>query len=139
MFLVTGKDYVLVNGFAIFTLILALLAFVTSALLGIVIQSHAFAYKTVSQASLLQLTDDAFWGRSADYAARCDVSQQVKTIATMREANQRTAKLVTASLVFQVAAVVLLTMSIGLELCSRMSLFADLSEWYPDFPFPFWF
>lgn len=59
------------------------------------LQNYSFAYRTVSQGSLLHLTDDAFWNRPVDYAARDDVSQQVKTICTLREANQRTAKLVT--------------------------------------------
>jgi hypothetical protein len=45
---------------------------------------------------------------------------------------------VTASLVSQVVAVVLLSISVALELCGRMSLWAELSEWYPDY-FPFLF
>jgi hypothetical protein len=116
--IVTGKDYVFANGFAIFMLLAALLAFVVSAVLGIVVQTNSFAYKTISPESLNRLTDKEFWDdRPANYAARDDVSQQVATICTLRVANERTAKLVTVSLVFQVVAITLLMVSVGLELC----------------------
>lgn len=131
---ITGKDYVFTNGYAIFALLAALVAFVISAVLGIVVQSYAFAYKTISPESLRQLTSKRLWDdRPADYAARDDVSQQVTTISTMREANQRTAKLVTASLVFQVVAIVLLSVSIGLELVGRTSLPGEISDWFADY------
>lgn len=128
----TGKDYVFSNGFAIGTLLAALAAFVVSTVLGILVQTHAFEYKTISPESLHQLTSTAFWNRPVDYAVRDDISQQVATICSMREANQRTARLVTISLVFQVVAIILLSISIALELCGRTSLPAEVSNWFVD-------
>lgn len=117
---VTGKDYVFNNGFAVLTLIAALVAFVVSAVLGIVVHALAVPYRTVGRESLSQLTDDSFWKLSPDEAVREDVAQQVDTIRTLRDGNERKAKWVTASLVSQVVAILLLTVSVGIELVGRV-------------------
>lgn len=117
---VTGKDYAFTNGFAILALLAALSSFVISTVLGIVIQNYSFAYKVISPETLRQLTDNASWDRTANFAARADVSQQVTTICSLREVNERKSRLVTVSLVFQVVAITLLSVSIGIELCGRM-------------------
>jgi hypothetical protein len=66
-------------------------------------------------------------------AVRDDISQQVMTIRTMRVANQKTASLVTISLMFQVGAIILLSVSVALELYGRSSLAAQVSNWYADY------
>ena len=120
--IVTGKDYVFSSGWAISAVMLALFAFIVSAVLGIVVQTYSRAYWTISNESLDQLTTDSFWGRSANHAARDDVSQRVTTICTLRSANERTAKLVTVSLAFQVAAIFLLSLAVGFELCGHIPM-----------------
>jgi hypothetical protein len=126
---VTGKDYVFTNGFAVLTLIAALIAFVVSAVLGIVVHALPVPYNTVGRASLDQLTDDSFWQLSADEALRNDVWQQGDTIRTLRIGNERKAKWVTASLVAQVMAILLLTVSVGIELVGRTSLLTGILDW----------
>lgn len=128
---VTGKDYVFTNGFAVLTLIAALISFVVSAVLGIVVHALAMPYSTVGRASLDQLTDDSFWRLPADEAVREDVAQQVDTIRTLRHGNERKAKWVTASLVSQVVAIFLLTVSVGIELAGRTSVL-EIYGWSAD-------
>jgi hypothetical protein len=114
---VAGKDFVFSNGWVVFALLAALGAFVVSAALGIAVQNYPFPYWTVSPESLQQLTNSVFWDRPADHAVRDDISQQVTTICTLRDANQKTARLVTISLVVQLIAIVLLSVSVGLDFC----------------------
>lgn len=129
----TGKDHTFTNSFATLPLIAALVAFVISAVLGTMAQNYPFGYWTISSKSLAQLTSSTFWNRPADYAVRDDISQQVKTISTMREANQKTARLVTISLGFQVIAIILLSVSVALDLYGRTSLSAEISGWLADY------
>lgn len=125
---VTGKDYAFTNGFAILALLAALLAFVLSTVLGIVIQNYSFAYKVIGPDTLKQLTDNASWGQSADDAARRDVSQQVTTICSLRDVNERKSRLVTMSLVLQAVAIALLSVSVGIELFGRMPA-PEIPDW----------
>jgi hypothetical protein len=120
--IVTGKDPVFANHYAVLTLLAALVAFVVSAVIAIVVQTRGFSYDVVKCKSLKQLTDPnaPFWALSADDAVRHDVSQHVKTICSLRDSNNVKAKLVTASLVFQVLAVFLLSVSLGFDLYPRI-------------------
>ncbi len=120
--IVTGKDHVFANRYAVFTLLAALVAFVISAVIAIVVQTRGFDYDVVKRKSLKQLTDPnaPFWAKSADDAVRADVSQHVKTICSLRDGNDTMATRVTWSLRFQLLAIVLLSVSVGLELHARI-------------------
>ena len=133
---VTGRDYVFDSCLAVVALLAALLAFVVSAVLGIVVSACGFGYKTVDRKTLERLTDQQgeFWTMSADDAVNHDVEQQVRTICSLRDANEKKAKLVTASLVSQVLAITLLSVSVGLELYWRTSL-PDIWDWFGDVGF----
>uniref|UniRef100_UPI001E58F084 hypothetical protein n=2 Tax=Mycobacterium avium TaxID=1764 RepID=UPI001E58F084 len=135
---VTGKDYVFANCYAVWVLIAALGAFVISAVLGLVVSAYSFRYKTVSLDFLRQLEDrdGALWKVSADQAVNYDVQQQVTTICSLRGGNERKADLVVASLVFQVAAVALLALSVGLEIYGRMS--ASQPPGWSEIPWANW-
>ncbi len=130
--IVTGKDYVFANCYAVFALLAALLAFVISAVLGIVVHAYGFKYQTVDRKTLVGLTEnEAMWTLSADRAVREDIRQQVRTTTTLRGTNEKMAKLVLASLVFQVLAVMLLSASVGLELFGRMPA-PEIPDWWAD-------
>lgn len=76
------------------------------------------------------------WKVSADQAVNYDVQQQVTTICSLRGGNERKADLVVASLVFQVAAVALLALSVGLEIYGRMS--ASQPSGWSEIPWANW-
>jgi hypothetical protein len=136
--LIAGKDHVFTNGLAVVFLIAALFAFVVSAILGLVVGTLPLPYTTVGRATLGQLTNDEFWNMSADDALREDVYQLGETIQSLRAGNERIAKRVTASLICQVAAAVLLTVSVSIELLGRTSLLAGLSDCADDWASFWW-
>jgi hypothetical protein len=115
--LVTGKDAVFADKWAVGLLIGALLAFVSSAVFAIVTMTYGFKYKVPSCDSLKDLagTNEA-WAKTADHAVRADVSQLVTTICSLRPVNRTKADLVTASLVFQMLALAMLSASVGCQL-----------------------
>lgn len=119
--LVSGKDHVFVNHWAVVLLIAALLAFVVSAVIAIFVQTYSFKYAIVSCKSLSELAGtDASWAQSADHAVRADVSQRVRTICSLRSGNDAKARLVMWGLSFQVIAISALSVSVALELWSRI-------------------
>lgn len=136
---VTGKDYVFANCYAVWVLLAALCAFVISAVLGIVVNAYGLPYKVVSRDFLEQLKDreGALWKMSADAAVNYDVQQQVTTICSLRDIKDKKAKLVIASLVFQVAAVALLSLSVGLEIYGRTSAI-EPPDWRTEMPWANW-
>lgn len=136
--LVTGKDHILTNGLAVVFLIAALIAFVVSAILGLVVGTLPLPYTTVGRATLGQLTDDEFWNLSADDALREDVYQLGVTIQSLRAGNERIAKRVMASLICQIAAAVLLTVSVSIDLLGRTTLFTGLSDYADDWASLWW-
>ena len=119
--IVTGKDHVFANRYAVFTLLAALVAFVISAVIAIVVQTRGFSYKVIDHESLKKLagTNEA-WAQTADHAVRADVSQHVRTICSLRDGNDAMATRVTWSLRFQLLAIALLSASVGLELYVRI-------------------
>lgn len=115
-----GKDAIYQNGVAVGVLIAAMAAFLASAVLAIIVQAHGFEYKVMSDEALTALArDHSEWARRADDATRAWVSKQASTICTMRKGNHTKATQVAWSLWIQVAAVTLLSTSIGVELVSR--------------------
>ncbi len=121
--LLTGKDMVYESLVATLLLIAAMIAFLTSAVIAIVVQVHGFEYKVMSDDALRSLArDHAEWARRADDATRAWVSKQVSTICTMRTGNSTKQKQVECSLWVQVAAIGLLASSVGVELLSRYFL-----------------
>ncbi|BBZ51998.1 hypothetical protein MHEI_37150 [Mycobacterium heidelbergense] len=119
--LVTGKDQVFQNRWAIWVLLAALVAFVASALIAIFIQSWGFKYAITSRKTLKSLArDNTEWARLADDATRSWLTRQVNTICSLRDGNDMKAKLVTWSLGFQVAAITLLSASVGIDLSGRV-------------------
>jgi hypothetical protein len=119
--LVTGKDYVLLDSWAVGCLVGALLAFVLSASIAVIVQTYGFKYEVTPRDTLRSLArDDDQWKRRADDAMRMWVSQQAQTICSLRAVNDRKAKLVAGSLAFQLLAVALLSVSIGLDLYARL-------------------
>ena len=119
--IVTGKSFVFANHCAVTALCLALGSFVISAVIAIVVQTHGYPYKVIDGETLMELagTNEA-WAESADYALRRDVSQRVVTICSLRDGNETMAKHVAWSLRFQVLAIGLLSVSVGLELYGRI-------------------
>jgi hypothetical protein len=119
--LVTGKDAVFHSRWAIYFLIAAMIAFLVSAMLAIVVQAHGFEYQVMSDDALKSLSrDHTEWGRRADDATRAWVSKQASTICTLRTGNNAKATQIAWSLWFQVSAVALLSISVGIELFGRL-------------------
>lgn len=118
--LITGKDHVFTDHCAIWFLDAALVAFALSAIIAIFVQTYLFRYTVISSESLRSLPrDNTEWARLADDATRSWLTRQVNTVCSLRRGNNAKARLVTASLVFQVAAIVLLAVSVGLDLHAR--------------------
>jgi hypothetical protein len=118
---VAGKDPVFTNHYALIALCCALLALVISGVLAIVVQTYGFKYDVVDCDSLKKLagTNEA-WAQWPDHAVRADVSQHVKTICSLRNANAKMANLIIASLAVQVLAIFLLALSVGLDLYLKL-------------------
>ena len=116
--ILTGKDHVFTNRYAVYFLLAALVAFVISAVIAIVVQTRGFNYDVIKRQTLKRLTDPnaPSWDKSADDAVRADVSQHVKTIGSLRDGNYLMATRLTWSLRAQLAAIILLSVSIALEL-----------------------
>ncbi|SKY79546.1 Uncharacterised protein [Mycobacteroides abscessus subsp. bolletii] len=118
--LITGKDATFRSHCAMYLLIVAMVAFLVSAVVAIVVQAHGFEYSVMSDEALTSLArDHAEWGRRADDATRAWVSKQASTICTLRAGNNAKATQVAWSLWFQLGAVALLTMAVCTELFSR--------------------
>lgn len=99
---------------------LALAAFVASASLAIVVQAYGFTYTVISAKTLSNLTDDVNWGRTADDARRMWIRRQVSTIQSLRKGNNIKARLAIWSLGFELLAVALLAVAVGVELYTRL-------------------
>jgi hypothetical protein len=86
-----------------------------------VVQTRGYPYKVMDRKTLKELAGtNEIWTEPADHALRRDVSQQVVTICSLREGNETMAKHVAWSLRFQVFAIGLLSVSVGLELYGRI-------------------
>lgn len=119
--LMTGKDAVYQSRVATLVLIVAMAAFLVSAVLAILVQAHGYRYKVISDDALRSLArDHAEWGRRADSAMRAWVSKQVSTICTMRAGNDMKATQVAWSLWVQIGAIGLLSISVAIELIARL-------------------
>lgn len=119
--LITGKDAVFHNVFAIGALLAAMALFLASAILAIVVQAYGYEYKVISDDALRSLArDHQEWARRADDATRAWVAKQVSTICSMRSGNSAKATQVEWSLWLQVSAIVLLSISAGIELVVRL-------------------
>jgi hypothetical protein len=138
---VTGKDYKLTSGLAAVALLLSLVAFVVSAVLGIWVQSKAIAFKTTDPAALKQLVfSDKFWDDPVENAVREDTNQKIDTIESLNAANVKKDKWVTGSLQAQLAAICLLGLAIWFETIARMGFspyniicwFGNLLCWFGD-------
>ncbi|WP_418003518.1 hypothetical protein ACNO8X_27185 [Mycobacterium sp. PDNC021] len=116
--IVTGKDYVYKNHWSLVLLLVALVAFVMSAGLAIVVQAFGFKYKVISAATLSNLTDDVNWHRTPD-ARRMWVTRQVATTQSVRTGNNTKATLAIWSLAFELAAIAMLALAVGVELHTR--------------------
>lgn len=120
--LVTGKDPVLTSRWAGYVLLESLVLFVLAAVIGIVVQTYLHKYDVVECEFLETLAGtDAEWSRSADHAIRTSVSQKVRTLCSLRRGNGAKAIWVIAGLTIQLAAIASLTVSLGLELYSRLA------------------
>jgi len=120
--LVTGKDPVLINRWAVYVLLGSLVLFVFAAVIGIVVQTYLHKYDVVECEFLEMLArTDEEWSRSADHAVRADVSQKVRTVCSLRKGNGTKAIWVIAGLIVQLAAITSLAASLGLELYSRLT------------------
>lgn len=118
--IVTGKDYVFKSHCSVVLVSLALAAFVASASLAIVVQAYGFTYTVISAKTLSNLTDDVNWGRTADDARRMWIRRQVSTIQSLRKGNNIKARLAIWSLGFELLAVALLAVAVGVELYTRL-------------------
>ncbi len=118
--ILTGKDYVFRNHNAVCFLTLALAAFVVSAAVAIFVQTYGFKYAVTSTKTLESLVEEVNWDRTEDDARRMWVNRQVQTIKSLRQGNNRKAGLAMWSLGFEVLAIALLALSVGLELHTRL-------------------
>ncbi|ASX03435.1 hypothetical protein [Mycobacterium intracellulare] len=119
--LITGKDATFKIHCAVYFVIAAMIAFLASAVIAIVVQAHGFEYSVMSDDALKSLArDNTEWGRRADDATRAWVSKQARTICTLRVGNSTKATQVAWSLWFQVSAIGLLTISVCIELFDRL-------------------
>lgn len=119
--LITGKDAVYRNAFAIAALIAAMVFFIASGIVALVVQAYGYEYKVMSAAALTSLArDDSEWARRADDATRHWVAKQASTVCTMRRGNSKKARQIEVSLGLQVVAIVLLSISAGVELVGRL-------------------
>jgi hypothetical protein len=120
--LVTGKDPVLINRWAVYVLLASLVLFVVAATVGIVVQTYLHKYDVVECDFLETLAGtDKEWSRSADHAVRTNVSQKVHTLCSLRKGNNAKASWVIAGLIVQLMAIASLAVSLGIELNSRLT------------------
>ncbi|OYN75491.1 hypothetical protein [Mycolicibacterium sphagni] len=115
---VSGKDYIFKNFYAIWFLILAIVAFVASALVAIVIQAYGFPYLTLNNETLESLGDH--WSDTEDSARQMWVKSQAVTIISLRSSNDKKSDLATFSLGFELAAIALLALSVAFELHTKL-------------------
>jgi hypothetical protein len=88
---------------------------------GIFVQTYLFKYTVISRESLRSRPrDNKEWARLADDATRSWLTRQVNTICSLRRGNNGKARLVTWSLILQVVAIALLSVSVGLDLHGRL-------------------
>jgi hypothetical protein len=119
--IVTGKDHVFANHAAVIFLCGSIGPFALSALFALVVQVYGFPYQVIDRDDLDRLrTDEDFWARSVDHAVRDDVSQQIKTICSLRRGNDKMAVLVRISLLFEFIAILALSAAVGFELYARL-------------------
>jgi len=118
--LVAGKDYVFRDHRAFMVLLVALAAFIAAGAVGVFVQTYGFKFRVMDAATLEVLANQPNWERTADDAARNWVHWQVMSICTLREGNNTKAALIGIGLGFQLLAIVLLAVSVGIELSGRL-------------------
>jgi hypothetical protein len=115
--LITGKDPVFKDQWAVGLLVYALFAFVSAGGSAVFAQTYGFGYNRVDRKSLKNLAEtDELWGKTADFAIRTDVKQMVVTINSLRDVNDTKAALVISSLGSLLLALGLLTSSVIREI-----------------------
>lgn len=115
--IVTGKEHLFRNDWAVKLLMASLVVFVLSAVIAIFVATYGTAYSLISIDTLEHLTDHENWqDRTEDDARRMWVSRQVNTIKTLRRGSDRKAKAVMWSLAAQVLAISLLSASVAIEI-----------------------
>jgi hypothetical protein len=108
--LLKGKEYVF-SGFSVTSLGASLAAFLIAAILGILTAANR-PYSVASIKSLNLMTTD-HWTDSEITARNYSAKLNIRTLATLREVNNRKAWLLTAALVAQVVAILLLAAAVG--------------------------
>lgn len=115
-----AQNFVYQNVFAIGALLAAMVLFLASAILAILVQAYGYEYSVISDDALKALArDHQEWGRRADDATRAGVAKQVSTICTMRGGNSTKATLIQWSLWLLVCGIVFLSISASVELFGR--------------------
>lgn len=115
---VSGKDYIFKNHCAVWSLTLALAAFVVSSVIAIIIQAYPFQYSILNDFTLNNLA--AKWNETEDNARQMWVQSQAETITTLRSSNNKKSALAVWSFGFEILAIALLAISVGFELHTKL-------------------
>jgi len=114
--LISGKDYTFTNHWgSVWVLVASLAAFVASATIAIYVQNWGLKYTITGKSTLNKMTQE-FWQLDVDDAKRMCLQRNINTTLSLRDGNDRKVVAAQYSVLLQVAAVVLLSLSLIFEL-----------------------
>jgi hypothetical protein len=117
--LISGKDYKFTNHwFSIWFLTAALVFFVASAAIAIYVQNWGMKYKMTARETLEAMTQ-SLWDMDPANAKRMCLQRLINTTLSMRDGNAKKAAAAQCSVILQVAAILLLSLSLVFELTGK--------------------
>jgi hypothetical protein len=116
---ISGKDYKFTNHWnSIWFLVCALIAFISSAGIAIYVQNWALRYRITGKRTLGKMTQE-FWDLPADDAQRMCLQRYINTTLSLRQGNDKKVAAAQYSVIFQVIAIMLLSISLVCELAGH--------------------
>jgi len=116
---ISGKDYTFTNHWgSVWVIVASLAAFLASATIAIYLQSWGLKYTITGKSTLDKMTQE-FWHLDAENAERMCLQRNINTTLSLRDGNDRKASAAQYSVMLQVVAVVLLSVSLVFELTGR--------------------
>jgi len=113
---ISGKDYKFTNHWnSIWLLVAALVAFIISASIAIYVQNWAVSYMTTGEQTLDKMTQE-FWDLPSDDAQRMCLQREINTTLSLRGGNDKKVAAAQYSVIFQVIAIMFLSISLVCEL-----------------------
>lgn len=113
---ISGKDYKFTNHWSsIWLLVASLVTFVASAVIAIYLQSWGLRYTMTGKKTLEGMTQD-LWSLAIEDAQRMVLQRNINTTLSLRDGNDKKASAAQYSVILQVFAILLLSVSLIFEL-----------------------